>query len=152
MCHTFRKDLQLVSSKMNERMSFPDHLPPMAGLVQHARDAKHSLDRPLEVSSLHCSLMFFCLIMSHINNAIHPFLVLQVLQKVDLMLESRTGKQNMSIYSQTMNLLDDTQKRNFAEWSQNLELQYFRRLEQPLMIRCKDNSCMLDLNFDKWVP
>lgn len=37
----------------------------------------------------------------------------------------------------------------FAEWSQNLEVQYLKRLEQPLMVRCKDDVTKLDLNFDK---
>lgn len=80
-----------------------------------------------------------------------PFFVLQVLQKAYFMPESSTRKQVVFTYGQTTQLLDEMERKYFSEWSQNLDVQYLKRLEQPLMVRCKDNSAKLDINFDKWV-
>lgn len=48
----FKKQLQMVTDQTNKNFSFPDHLQPVAGLVQYIRDSKHSLERPLEVGLL----------------------------------------------------------------------------------------------------
>lgn len=48
-----------------------------------------------------------------------------------------------------MQILDEIVRKNFSEWTQKLDVQYLKRLEQPLMVRCKDKK--LDINFDKWV-
>lgn len=65
--------------------------------------------------------------------------------------ESYSRKQVIYTYSQTVQVLDEMVRKNFSEWNQNLDGQYLKRLEQPLMVRCKDNSAQLDVNFDKWV-
>ncbi|TMS02261.1 Dynein heavy chain 2, axonemal [Larimichthys crocea] len=46
-------------------------------------------------------------------------------------------------------VLDDTVRKYYSEWSQNLDGQYIKRLELPLMVRCKDKTGKLDINFDK---
>lgn len=51
--------------------------------------------------------------------------------------------------TQTMHLLDETERSSYSEWSQNLDAQYLQRLEQPLMMRCRDNQAKLDINFDR---
>ena len=78
-------------------------------------------------------------------------LPLQVLQKAHFMPESYTRKQVFSSYTQTVQGLDEMVRKNFSEWSQNLDGQYLKRLEQPLMVRCKGNTALLEINFDKWV-
>lgn len=65
--------------------------------------------------------------------------------------ESSTRKQVVFTYGQMMQLLDEMERKNFSGWSQSLDMQFIKRLEQPLMVRCKDNSARLEINFDKWV-
>ena len=72
-----------------------------------------------------------------------------MLQKAGLLSKVSSGKQIVYTYSQTNQFLDEMERKMFAEWSQNLEVQYLKRLEQPLMVRCKDDVTKLDLNFDK---
>lgn len=145
----FKKQIQVVFDQTNRNISFPDHLQQVAGLVQYIRDSKHSLDRPLEVRSSNFSLRFpLCLWLS---DRICRTCLVQVIQKADLLSKVSTGHQIVSTYSQTIQFLEEMERKTFAEWSQNLEVQYLKRLEQPLMVRCKDNTTKLDLNFDKWV-
>lgn len=75
----------------------------------------------------------------------HLVILLQVLKKASFMPDS-----GISIsLSQTMHLLDETERSSYSEWSQNLDAQYLQRLEQPLIMRCRDNQAKLDINFDR---
>lgn len=65
--------------------------------------------------------------------------------------KSIVRKQVFLSYDQTMQLLDGLERKYFSEWSQNLDTQYIKRLEQPLLLRSRDKSAKLDINFDKWV-
>lgn len=80
--------------------------------------------------------------------SLHPHLV-QVLRKAGLLTKVSSGKQVVYTYSQTNQFLEEMERKTFAEWTQNLEVQYLKRLKQPLMVRCKDDNTKLDLNFDK---
>lgn len=79
------------------------------------------------------------------------FFALQVLQNAFFMPETVSRKEVETIYGQTKQALDDMEKETFREWSQSLDVQYFKRLEQPIMVRCTDGSGMLSINFNKWV-
>lgn len=70
---------------------------------------------------------------------------MQVLKKASFMTDSGIS---VSL-SQTMHLLDETERSSYSEWSQNLDAQYLQRLEQPLIMRCRDNQAKLDINFDR---
>lgn len=48
--------------------------------------------------------------------------------------------------------MDKWIRRLFSEWSQSLDHHNLTGLDQPLMIRCTNNSGMLDINFNKYVP
>lgn len=79
--------------------------------------------------------------------SLHPRLV-QVLRNAGLLSKVSSAKQIISTYSQTNQFLEEMERKTFAEWSQSLEVQYLKRLEQPLMVRCKDDVTKLELNFD----
>uniref|UniRef100_A0A4W6ECP9 Dynein axonemal heavy chain 2 n=1 Tax=Lates calcarifer TaxID=8187 RepID=A0A4W6ECP9_LATCA len=116
----FNRELKMVNKEMNQRKwSSPDHMPRIAGQAHWLRALRRRLDRPMEV-----------------------------LQKAHFMPESYSRKQVIYTYSQTVQVLDEMVRKNFSEWNQNLDGQYLKRLEQPLMVRCKDNSAQLDVNFD----
>ncbi|XP_042367999.1 dynein axonemal heavy chain 2 [Plectropomus leopardus] len=115
------KELKMVNKQLNQRAgSTPDHMPRFAGQAHWARALKHRLERPMEL-----------------------------LQKAHFMPETYSCKQLVFDHGQTVQALDEMVRRNFSEWSQSLEGQYLKRLEQPLMVRCKDKSNKLDVNFDK---
>lgn len=61
------------------------------------------------------------------------------------------GKEVLLAHGQTVQTLDELVRRNFSKWSQDLDQQSLTRLEQPLMVRCRENTAKLDINFDKWV-
>lgn len=63
--------------------------------------------------------------------------------------ESYNHKQVVYTYGQMVQVLDEMVRKNFSEWSQNLDGQYLKRLEQPLIVRCKDKTSKLDINFDQ---
>lgn len=65
--------------------------------------------------------------------------------------DSYNRKQLVFTHGQMVQVLDEMVRKNFSEWSQNLDGRYLKRLEQPLMVRCKDKTTKLDINFDKWV-
>lgn len=75
----------------------------------------------------------------------------QVLQRAYFMPESYSCKQVVFTYNQLVQVLDEIVRNSFSMWSQNLDGQYLKRLEQPLMVRCKDKTAKLNINFDKWV-
>lgn len=62
-----------------------------------------------------------------------------------------SGEEVCLAYSQLVQTLDELVRRVFSEWSQSLDRQSLKRLDQPLMVRCKEKQGMLDINFDKWV-
>lgn len=76
----------------------------------------------------------------------------QVLKKAHFMPETYSRKQVFYAYTQIVQVLDEMVRKNFSEWSQSLDGHYLKRLEQPLLVRSKDKSARLDINFDRWVP
>uniref|UniRef100_A0A671XQT1 Dynein axonemal heavy chain 2 n=1 Tax=Sparus aurata TaxID=8175 RepID=A0A671XQT1_SPAAU len=80
-----------------------------------------------------------------------PFFCLQVLQNAFFMPETESRKEIEIIYDQTKQALDDMEKETFREWSQSLDVHYFKRLEQPIMVRSTDGSSMLSINFNKYL-
>ncbi|MEQ2214308.1 hypothetical protein XENOCAPTIV_000742 [Xenoophorus captivus] len=48
-------------------------------------------------------------------------------------------------------LLDEIVRKNFFDWTQNLDGQYLKKLQQPLLVRCKNAPFRVDINFDKIV-
>lgn len=54
----FKKQLRMVLDQTNKNISFPEQLPQVADIVHYITDSKHSLDKPLEVGLLNCSLRF----------------------------------------------------------------------------------------------
>ncbi|XP_040887758.1 dynein heavy chain 2, axonemal [Toxotes jaculatrix] len=117
----FNRELKMVNKELNQRTwSPPDHMPQIAGRAHWLRALRRRLDRPIEV-----------------------------LQKAHFMAESHSLKQVLSTYGQMVQVLDELVRKNFSEWNQNLDGQYLKRLEQPLMVRCKDSPAKLDINFDK---
>lgn len=141
VCNLMHKELQMLHKNLQQRSSFPDHMPPMAVRAHWTRALKRSIAGPIRVSppgsaspitaagSSDSQLMF----------------ILQVLKKASFMPDSGIS---LSL-SQTMHLLDETERSSYSEWSQNLDAQYLQRLEQPLMMRCRDNQAKLDINFDR---
>uniref|UniRef100_A0A8P4KIS1 Dynein axonemal heavy chain 2 n=1 Tax=Dicentrarchus labrax TaxID=13489 RepID=A0A8P4KIS1_DICLA len=116
----FNKEQRMVNKEMNQRTrSFSNHMPRMAGQAHWVRALKHRLERPMEV-----------------------------LQKANFMHESDSHKHAVFTYGQMVQILDEMVRKIFSEWSQNLDGQYLSRLEQPLMVRCKDKTAKLDVNFD----
>ncbi|XP_035806180.2 dynein axonemal heavy chain 2 [Amphiprion ocellaris] len=114
------RELKMVNKVLNQGMrSWPDHMPWMAGKVYWMRALKHRLDAPMEV-----------------------------LQKAYFMPESHVRKQIFSDYGQMVKVLEEMERKHFNEWSQKLDGQCFKKLEQPLMVRSKIKIPMLDINFD----
>lgn len=48
----FNKELRMVSKKLNQNTSLPDHIPCLSGQAHWMRALKHRLERPMEVTSL----------------------------------------------------------------------------------------------------
>ncbi|XP_030578556.1 dynein heavy chain 2, axonemal [Archocentrus centrarchus] len=118
VCNIFYKELKMVNKELNlSSRSYPDHIPWKAGQVDWLRALRHRLERLMEV-----------------------------LQNSYFMSNSQTCKDVVLTYGQTIQILDEMVKKNYSEWSQKLDGQYLKRLEQPLMVRCKDKK--LDINFN----
>ncbi|XP_078020536.1 dynein axonemal heavy chain 2 [Epinephelus lanceolatus] len=116
----FNKELKMVNKELNQRTwSYPDQMPRLAGHAHWARALRDSIKSPMEL-----------------------------LQKAYFMSESYSRKQVFLTYDQTVQALDEMVRRNYSEWTQSLEGQYHKRLEQPLMVRCKDKTGKLYINFD----
>ncbi|XP_047429543.1 dynein axonemal heavy chain 2 [Mugil cephalus] len=114
------KELKMVKKEFNHNSkAFPERMPHVVGHTYWVRALKHRLERPMEV-----------------------------LQKAHFMPDSYTRKQAICINAQTVQILDDVVRKNFSEWSQKLDRQYFNKLEQSLMVRCKDRTAKLEINFD----
>uniref|UniRef100_A0A3Q1IX48 Dynein axonemal heavy chain 2 n=1 Tax=Anabas testudineus TaxID=64144 RepID=A0A3Q1IX48_ANATE len=116
----FNRELKMVNKELNKRARYsPDHMPRIAGQAHWARALRHRLDKPMEV-----------------------------LQRAYFMPESYSCKQVVFTYNQLVQVLDEIVRNSFSMWSQNLDGQYLKRLEQPLMVRCKDKTAKLNINFD----
>ncbi|KAF1380471.1 hypothetical protein PFLUV_G00164080 [Perca fluviatilis] len=114
------KELKMANKELNQKTwSSPDHMPRIAGQAHWMRALKHRLESPTEV-----------------------------LQKAHFMPESYSRKQVVITFGQMIQVLDEMVRKNFNEWIQNLDGQYLKRLEQPLLVRCKDKTAKLDINFD----
>lgn len=75
----------------------------------------------------------------------------QVLHKAHFITESYSSKQVLLTYGQMVHVMDEIVLKNFSEWTHNLDGQYLKRLQNPLLVRCKENPAKLDVNFDMWV-
>nr|XP_040043942.1 dynein heavy chain 2, axonemal isoform X1 [Gasterosteus aculeatus aculeatus] len=62
--------------------------------------------------------------------------------------ESYIRKQVLSTHSQMVPVLEEIERKSFSQWNQKLDVQYLKKLEQPLMVRSKDGTARLDINFD----
>ncbi|XP_062301425.1 dynein axonemal heavy chain 2 [Scomber scombrus] len=114
------KELKMVSKELNQGpRSIPDHMPKIAGLTFWAKALRHRLERPMEV-----------------------------LKKAHFMPETYSRKQVFYAYTQIIQVLDEMVRKNFSEWSQSLDGHYLKRLEQPLLVRSKDKTAKLNINFD----
>ncbi|XP_028285542.1 dynein heavy chain 2, axonemal [Parambassis ranga] len=116
----FNKEVKMVNKILNQktRSSFV-HMPQISGQAHQLMGLRHRLERPMEV-----------------------------LQKAYFMPDSYTRKAVVSSCSQTIEVIDELVRKSFSEWSQKLDGQHLKSLEQPLMVRCKDRSNELDINFD----
>ncbi|XP_062240587.1 dynein axonemal heavy chain 2 [Platichthys flesus] len=116
----FNSELKMVNKELNQKKkSFSDHMPRIAGHTHWIMALRHRIDRSMEV-----------------------------LQKAHFIPESYSRKQLILSYGQMVQVLDEMVKKNFSEWNQNLDGEYRKRLEQPLLLRCKHNHAKLDINFD----
>uniref|UniRef100_A0A8C2ZK56 Dynein axonemal heavy chain 2 n=1 Tax=Cyclopterus lumpus TaxID=8103 RepID=A0A8C2ZK56_CYCLU len=114
------KELKMVNKELNRGMrSLSDHMPQFAGQAHWLRALKRRLARPMEV-----------------------------LQKARFLPESSNRKQVFFTYSQMVQVMDELERKSFSDWNQKLDGQCLKKLEQPLMVRHKDSTAMLDINFD----
>ncbi|XP_075307002.1 dynein axonemal heavy chain 2 [Odontesthes bonariensis] len=119
----FNRELKMVNKVLNERkQSSPEHIPKIISQTFWARALKHRLESPMEA-----------------------------LQNASFMPNSPTRKHVVSASVQTVQILDEIVRTNFNEWSQKLDRQLLKKLEQPLLVRCKDTPAKLDINFDKYL-
>ncbi|XP_028269691.1 dynein heavy chain 2, axonemal-like [Parambassis ranga] len=117
----FNKELKMVNNILNKNTSSSSlHMPKISAHVYKLMGLKHRLETPMEV-----------------------------LQKAYFMPDSNTRKAVVSSCSQTIQVLDELVRKSFSEWSQKLDGQHLKSLEQPLMVRYADGSNQLDINFDK---
>nr|XP_046242172.1 dynein axonemal heavy chain 2 isoform X2 [Scatophagus argus] len=115
----FSKELTMVNKELNQRRFFPDHMPRMAGQAHWVRALRYRIERPMEM-----------------------------LQKAYFMPETSSQRQLVLTFGQTIQCLDEIESKSYYEWSQNLDVQYLKLLEKPIMVRCKDSSTKLGVNFD----
>ncbi|KAM3621055.1 uncharacterized protein V6R79_005381 [Siganus canaliculatus] len=116
------KEIKMVNKELAERTSFyttPYYVPQKAAKAQWLRALKSRLEQPM-----------------------------QLVQNADFLPESSSRTQLMATYDQLMKSLDEMEKRNFNEWKQNLDPYWYKKLERPLLVQCKDNSGVLNVNFD----
>ncbi|XP_055012614.1 dynein axonemal heavy chain 2 [Boleophthalmus pectinirostris] len=116
----FSKELKMVNKELNQGMrSSYQHMPRVICEAYWIKALKHRLQRPMEV-----------------------------LQKAYFMPDSNSRKQVLVTYNQTVQVLDERMRRIYSDWTQDLDGQAFTKLEQTLMVRSKDRSGCLELNFD----
>ncbi|KAL7880425.1 hypothetical protein SRHO_G00026790 [Serrasalmus rhombeus] len=117
----FSKELYLVNKELSQKaIHTPAHIPQNAGHAHWARALRRRIERPMEV-----------------------------LQPAYFMPQIGSGEEVRAAHGQLVQTLDELVRRIFSEWSQSLERQSLKKLDQSLMIRCKEKPGMLDINFDK---
>ncbi|KAM9425745.1 dynein axonemal heavy chain 2 [Pholidichthys leucotaenia] len=117
----FNTELKIVKKLLSKgKTSFPDHMPPKVAQAYWLRALRHRLDEPMEV-----------------------------FQSFHFLPDSFTRKQIFIAYEKTVLVLDEMVKKKYIEWSQMLDGQYLKRLEQPLMKRYSSKSAKLAINFDQ---
>ncbi|MCI4377271.1 hypothetical protein PGIGA_G00201730 [Pangasianodon gigas] len=117
----FTKELDLVKTKLGQKeVCTPAHMPQYAGQAHWVRAMRHRIDRQMEV-----------------------------LQHACFMPQNDTGQEVHEAYRQLAHTMDERIRRLFSEWSQSLDHHNLKGLNQPLMIRCKEKTGMLDVNFNK---
>ncbi|XP_041842513.1 dynein heavy chain 2, axonemal [Melanotaenia boesemani] len=116
----FNNELKVVNMILNQgKWSSPKHVPKTVNQVLCARALKWHLDRSMEVL--------------HID---------------DFISSTPSRMQIVSSCGQIVQVLDDIIRKIFSEWSQKLDLQLVKKLEQPLLVRCTETPTKLDSNFD----
>ncbi|XP_045081518.1 dynein axonemal heavy chain 2 isoform X2 [Coregonus clupeaformis] len=117
----FNRELNLVNKELSKKVFHtPAHMPLHAGQAHWARALRRRIERPMEV-----------------------------VQRAHFLPQIGSGEEVRLAYSQLVQTLDELVRRIFSEWSQSLDRQSLKRLDQPLMVRCKEKQGMLDINFDK---
>ncbi|KAM9836557.1 LOW QUALITY PROTEIN: dynein axonemal heavy chain 2 [Aulostomus maculatus] len=117
---TLNKEIKMVNRELSHRTGLRcDHMPHFAGQAHWVRALRQRLEIPVEV-----------------------------LKSAHFMPDSNSRKQVFLAYEKTVQVLNEIVRKNFSEWSQNLDGQYIKKLEQPLLLRCQDKTARLDINFD----
>ena len=65
--------------------------------------------------------------------------------------QTGSGEEVRLAHGQLVQTLDELLRKTFSDWSRGVDRLSIQRLEQPLMLRCRQENTMLDVNFDKWV-
>uniref|UniRef100_A0A8C4Z8H0 Dynein, axonemal, heavy chain 2 n=1 Tax=Gadus morhua TaxID=8049 RepID=A0A8C4Z8H0_GADMO len=63
--------------------------------------------------------------------------------------QTGSGEEVCLAHGQLVQTLDELLRKTYSDWSQGVDRQSIQRLEQPLMLRCRQDNTMLDINFDK---
>ncbi|XP_035375794.1 dynein heavy chain 2, axonemal [Electrophorus electricus] len=117
----FSKELYLVNKELSCKVFHtPAHMPCNAAQAHRAQALRHRTERPMEV-----------------------------LQHAYFLPHTGSWEEACVAHRQLVQQLDELVRRMFSEWSQSLDRHSLKRLEQPLMVRCKEKPGMLDVNFDK---
>ncbi|XP_060775597.1 dynein axonemal heavy chain 2 [Neoarius graeffei] len=117
----FMKDLVLLKTKLGQKeVCSPAHKPHYAGQAHLVRAMRCCMDRQMKV-----------------------------LQHSQFMSHSDTEQEVHEAYKQLVQTMDDRVKRLYSEWSQSLDRNMIRELDQPLMIICKEKPGMVDINFNE---
>ncbi|XP_072544049.1 dynein axonemal heavy chain 2 [Salminus brasiliensis] len=115
------KELYLVNKELSRKaFHTPAHMPQNAGQAHWARALQRRIERQMEVQ-----------------------------ENAHFLPQIGSGEVVREGYGQLVQTLDELVKRMYSEWSQSLDRQSLRNLNQPLMIRCKEKPGVLDSNFDK---
>nr|XP_015801752.2 dynein axonemal heavy chain 2 [Nothobranchius furzeri] len=116
----FNDELQSVNRAMNqEEWPFPDHIPKIVGQALWAKACKHKLTESMEA-----------------------------LQSSHYLVNSHSYNQVLAAHSRLNHELEEVVKEKFLEWVQELDERFFKKLEQPLLLRQKSSPSKLDINFD----
>ncbi|KAM6949562.1 LOW QUALITY PROTEIN: dynein axonemal heavy chain 2 [Aplochiton taeniatus] len=117
----FNKELNLVNKELSKKLfHIAPHVPQHAGQAHWARALRRRIERPMEV-----------------------------VQRAHYIPQIGSGEESRLAHGQLVQTLDELVRRIFSEWSQSVDRQSLKRLDQPLMARCKEKAGMLDVNFDK---
>ncbi|XP_054907024.1 dynein axonemal heavy chain 2 isoform X1 [Poeciliopsis prolifica] len=116
----FSKELKVVKDTLEQKgRCYPDHIPQIVGQVMWAKALKQRLEKPMKI-----------------------------LKKCSFMPESPSRKEIIFNFAQMNHMLDEVVRKNFFEWTQNLDGQYLKKLQQTLLVRLKGTPSRLEINFD----